>query len=387
MATKNGSYNDWLNRKTTSIEHKEFIFQLARPNEGQTLKNGDGSYPAFPPKSRLRLGDEQIMYSEGGAPAIQTTIAYIPGVNSIFKKKHTEEQIKGAKVINLLFKHGILRVMGYDTELLDFLMLSNYNGTNEKRNKTKVRDPFYILQDIEKYVNEETSKDEELQDALYFCRKGDWKTVRAYARVLNIPVDEYESQAELRLILRPIAEADPVKFNAGIKDPKTNLKYITLIAIKAGILVHNKQSNSIAWAINPTNPLSVAGMGKNVIDVFVNALQTDEGKVVLEEIESLLNPDKPKIKEESKMFVPSADEKKNNKVSSGLFAPLETDEVLNEMIDKLIDAGVITKKHPANHYYKDQHFSNKAKLLHEIKNNEVAYNVMKADFERVETMA
>ncbi len=148
------------------------------------------------------------------------------------------------------------------------------------------------------------------------------------------------------------------------------VRYTVIVAIKMGILIHDVVNNTIAYASNPANPLKTASMGKKVMDVFVKALTTDEGKEVYADIQAQISPEEPKI---SKMEIPKKE----------LFVVEEKDSELIEMIGKLVDAEVIKKTHPSWHTYKDKKFQSADKLLHEIKNNKVAYDSLKEDYERV----
>ena len=374
MAIKNGSYKDYINRRTTSIADKEFIFILARPNDGGSMTLPNGQPQLYPKSHRFSLGQEQVRF--GGK---QRAIDYIQGVKSIFVDEQTEDERKLRKNIVIEFKYGSVKVYGYDTELLDRLMLSNFNGSNPDRNTQLVRTPEFILLDMEKNITEAIESEDFLYDAIHFCRKGDWFLVEAYAATLNIPVEEYKPE-EVRFILKGKAQLNPKKFLEDLKNPKMAVKYEVQKAIKEGILVHNKQQNSISWAMNAENPLSISGMGKNAIDEFVHKLSTDEGKEVYVEIQAQLNPDKPKIKEVTNMKVMTDDQKLEAKKSQGLFAPEETDEELMAIIDRLVDREVIKFTRPMWFGYKDQKFKGKDKLLHEVKNSEVAYKAIIEDY-------
>lgn len=376
MSTKlqKGSLEDY--QKGGDLSGMVFTFRILNTNLNPSMHSSDGKPMRNRPQDRIEAFS-LIREKNKEGRIIQRTIRYIEGEPSIYKDEQSPDHELPKKKHYLLFTQGLKLVAGSDNLLLKYMMSDNLNATNPNRIVGDVP-PAYELVDTAKIIAERMQEDETMEDAKYFCRKGDWEEVRAYARVLN--QDLSGSAAEIRWNLRAIAEINPAKFMTGLKDPLMKKKHYVLEGIDEGYLILNKQNNSIAWANNPHEPLDVANMDKDVIDSFVRKLTTDNGRLHYEALLDLLKPvDNPNFK----LPPPSADDlaaiKSVAKPVPGLKIAEESDEDLMSFIEEAIMKNIVGFTKPMWYDYQGRKFAKKEALLTALKGEEPLLGSLKKD--------
>lgn len=211
-------------------------------------------------------------------------IRYIPGEMSIY----ADEQKVEAENIRTQYaefsKNGDLIIDGHDSQKLEFMMISNFNGSNPRRDAAQ-KAKFYTL-DLGSQIRKEKEIDEKLTNAKQWCYEANWDQIKSYARVLGLRINE--DADEVRWNLKLIAEKDPVLFLAGLNNKLTQRKHYVLEAIDKGILMVDNISNSLSWA-NGSN-ICISPMGKDPIDHFVDLTETKEGQRTYDSVLGLVSP-------------------------------------------------------------------------------------------------
>lgn len=363
MATKimSGSYQDYVDGNT---ENKVFRFKLLKQNVSPSYVDSHGvpkRYPTLVPFPAIGIINEKNPEGKW----VQRVIRYIPGEQSIYKDKQSDDIAVPKKTYKIVFEQGHKSISGTDRLLLEFIMKYNLNATNPNR-KTDEQ-PWFELIDTDKAIKAAMKHDETLDEAKYFCRKGTWDEVRAMAMVLNL--NQNFSVEETRWNLRIIAERDPNKFMALQQDPKMMKKYHVLEAISQGFLVTNTPNNSIAWVTNPNNALYVGPAGRDIVDGFVNQLSTTEGMVLYKAIIELIYAKDEKV---NQVQAPSREEidalKSKVNQNAVLIDAILPDHKILELIDKGITTGKITTKGNMPWLtYKAEKFAKEEGLLFDLK--------------------
>jgi len=343
-----GNYSDFRSGDT---RNKEFIFVLNHINQNPSYKSARGVGVHFPPSFRLALVDSVYDESKG----VMREIRYIPGEMSIYKDEQTADDKVAKATYYAEFVNGEYVIQGHDTLKLKFFMLSNYNGTNPKRDAGRnVR--FYL---VDPGLGLETvmAEDELLTEAQQFCYKGSWDEVAAYAMVLNIPITNDVRQVRYSLKMR--AQADPKRFMEGLKNPKMKRKYFVMQALNEGIIEKNFTTNSINW--KKGRAITQSPIGKDLIDDFVDATFSPAGETVYKTLMGILRPELsvPNVETELK---PELSEAKIAELKADL-APKEkpkmvlsdeNDEELVALVREAVSKGVIEYLKPMWYKYKGE---------------------------------
>lgn len=325
-----GSYQDFVDGNTAD---KKFQFRLTKFNRSPSFVDAKGRGQIY-----VNICDMPntgiITEKNSKGEWVNRVIRYIPGEQSIYKDQQSDDEANPKKRVSIRFERGFKTVGGKrDRLLLEFLMKCNLNATNP--NRTEI-EPWFELVDTDKTIKEAMAKDEALDEAKYFCRKGAWDEVKAVAMVLGLKSDL--TTDETRWNLRTIAERDPQKFLDLQKDPKMKMKYSVLEAIDKGFLVINHQANSIAWLTNRLNPIYTAVIGRDIVDGFVNQLSTIEGLPLYNAILGMIYPQSDKL---PKMVIPTQEEMDKAKLAANPPAPMLKDCILNDTeVKELIEKGI-----------------------------------------------
>jgi hypothetical protein len=196
---------------------------------------------------------------------------YVPGEMSIWRDEQSKDSDIPKKLYTIDFTNGFLHVGKSETQLLDFLRVSEFNGSNIKRTSND-RPLFWevkMQEGASNLIQIERKKDE----AKNWCISPSTQVdeLIAYAKVLNIDCDR--SIDEIRWDLKVNAESNPDKFMAGLKAANTKRKYTVITAIEKGILVKNIQANTMTWADGKV--ISLAPIGRDPLDHLVDLTQSD----------------------------------------------------------------------------------------------------------------
>lgn len=369
-----GSYEDFLNN---DFADKEFHFRLLNPRLNSSLRDTYGRSIIFPVSSRIEAF-AIINEKDQNGRIVNKTIRYIPGETSIYKDQQSDDKLVPKKKYFIEFVRGRKVIMGTDSALLEFMMKSNLNASNPAR-KTDVQ-PKFELVDTAKVVGDLIKEDKLKSEAAHFCYSGDVEDVVAYARVLGVNINNRVD--EIRYDLKVIADRNPGLFLDNLKNPKMKTKHYVLTAIDRGFLVVRPENNSIAWATNIHQPISIAPAGRDIVDYFVHNLSTTEGKLVLEAIIDMVRPvDKT---EQPKMVVPSKEELANLKsaiepANPMLKAAIDSDKELMELVDAAEKLKVITFKAPTWWRFRDKNYRSKDELVAKLKGDSEMLAMLRHD--------
>lgn len=373
-----GSYQDYLNGNTAG---KKFTFQLVRKKASTSLTNARTGAPIQFVGS-YKIPNVSIISDRDPKSGIisQKVIRYIPGESSIYKDQQSPDKDVPKKSHQIEFINGRKTVLGTDVLLLDFMMKCNHNATNPMR-KTEEQ-PRFELVDTLVQVSKEIAKDKLISEVTHWCWNGALDEVKAYARVLNVDINQ--STDEIRHNLKVIAMRDPEKFMRDLKNPAMRKKHYVLEAVDRGFLTIDPASNSIAWTNNIHAPIAVAAVGTSPVDVLVQKLSTDEGALVYNAIIDLVTPDEVVV---ANLTVPSKAELQEMKQSKVVVVEPtssveESDSELTDIINEAITLGLVTEKPPIWKSYKGKNFKNFAGFIEAMKENPLILKNLRYEIEK-----
>lgn len=350
-----------------NTEGKQFTFRLLKKNTASSILDPKTNMPIQYVGLYKISNVATIVEKDKNGNQVQRIIRLLPGEPSIYKDLQSPDKDVPKKNHSISFINGRKVVDGSDLLMLEFMMKSNQNLTNPNRKKDVLAK--FELVDNTVAVSKEIAKDKLISEVTNWCWNGALDEILAYARVLNIPMNQQHD--EIRHNLKVIAMRDPEKFFKDLKNPEMRKKHYVLEALDRGYLVQDPTSNSISWQNNPYEPIAVAATGTSPIDVLVRKLSTEEGQLMYQTIIGLLAPD-PVI--ETKMSVPSAEElatMKQSKVKVVEPAPAvtESDSELMDITNEGIDLKIIVKSGAMWFKYKDEAGMKKEGFVEKLKGN------------------
>lgn len=377
-----GTYEDFLKGDTAE---KNFIFRLLKRKENPSMIRSDGRPVHYVPSSRI-VAYNLINEKDPATKQLKTrAIRLIPGESSIYVDMQSKDSDNPKKKYSIEFINGYKIVSGTDPQLLEFMMKCNWNDSNPNR-RTSVK-PKFELVDAAKNIQKTMVDSKVESEALAFAFTGNIEEVFAYARVLNI--DTTQSELEVRFALSLAAKrtrenpSAPEKFMEGLRSASMRKKYNVLKAIDTGFLTVNNQTNSIALASNPYNPIYTAPLGKEVIDGMVNLLSTDKGQQIYDGI--IANNQGEQAAEAIEF-----DEKdiKDSMAISNPKAPIlvdleESDAELLDLLKFAQEKELVTFKLPMWYTYKDDKFAGEKGFLNGLKSNPAMYKSFMYEVKKV----
>lgn len=270
---KAGSYDDYLKG---NYEDKVFFFELVSPNnDSSMISERSKKRVIFPPYSSIRLQD-RIQVKDKGLVEIRVCA----GENSIYKSEQTPDDKVSKKVSRAAFVRGNLVVEGYDKQLLDFMMLSNWNESNPKRVQGS-RKIFKLLDPKTSYASSIQAEKKDAE-AKHWCLNANFSEVMAYAKVLQMKNVDMKEEDAIRWDMKLIAARNPSKFLSDMDKDETKRMFVVITAIEKGVL--EVKSNSIFWAKNSLNPILTVPSGKDHKAHLVDWTFTNDGQEFYKEL-------------------------------------------------------------------------------------------------------
>lgn len=234
------------------------------------------------------------------APAIERTIRLIEGATSIFadEQKEINRMDKAdidKMIVRLHMKDNVMFVDPQDVNKLQFLRLTNKNGSNPNR-KNSAPALFYE-HDPEKVAREINETEDVLVDALYKAKTMSIEEGIAYLLTLtDNPVYaqslESMSVSEIRHDLRALAKRNPKAFVDGMKTTEMKNKYHIMMAISSGIIKTDPSGMHLMWADGGLILSSV--VGKKAVDWLAEMATKDADKAaVLDDLKLRVSNQRP----------------------------------------------------------------------------------------------
>lgn len=232
----------------------------------------------------LKVGYKRDLLIFDEAKGYNRAIRYCPNERSIF----VDEQSEHAIVEPIIIESGYIETQPREVQLQTFLDAhpdNTQNGGNvfepidaEQEAQEELKNEDLII-DIKAAVREK----EKQADGLY--------ALESLAAVLKGSLESVKgmTKPELKREIYNFIDDDPERFvdNKGevniFNDPEVQTKYIALKAIADGIIVVSSNNRNVMWA-DKSVILSVP-YGVRPSDHLANYLCTDEGSLVLDEIE------------------------------------------------------------------------------------------------------
>lgn len=253
---------------------REKTYRLADDRSGESflLKTGK--------KGNMTVFDEKGNKGQG----IRRAIKHCPNQKSIF----VDEQDQHALVEPIIFVNGYLTVSANQPLTQNFLDMhpdnvANGGGWFEEVDDVKEAKEAIVTTELEMDIKQAIRNMAKKKDGIH--------ELRAEVAVIFGSVDEtYDKDVEtLKQILYNEVEADPTYFadeegNVTIfENEHVKLTYLTLRAIREGIIKKSTNGKSILWA-KDNKLIATAPASVDVVEHFANFLTTDDGILVMEEI-------------------------------------------------------------------------------------------------------
>ena len=271
-----------------SSSKKEYIFALNHTNPQPSIyevfsdsdRRPTGVGNAFFPNTFSFICEDHVY---DPATSTMRVIRYVKGEASIFTDEQSENDFTKAERLEFTQKsNGMITIPKSSKQLLQFLSLTDYNGSKEGRDVSK-KALFRYLDESAIY-NNELNKEVTMDKAKGLALNCSFDELMELALGLEpvIMTEEREEQA-IRWDLLQRAKADPAGFIAILSNPDTKKKSNLKKAEKAGII---KKSNSgFAWANGQM--FLIIPPGQNPYNFFVGQ-KSNEMQAVYESILSML---------------------------------------------------------------------------------------------------
>jgi hypothetical protein len=173
-----------------------------------------------------------------------------------------------------------------DLEIFQYLMLSNYNKSNENRDKSVV--PLFELVQPKKKATDARKQRNLRRDAMNVAAELSAAEVREFTASLN--KDEKRDISILRDELEVMAEKDPTTFMTLSKDKNKSIQANCKSAIDKKVIRFDKATSTFIWVATGETIVQVPRSTKSsYLQGFTNfVLSNKNGELVYEEIVKLL---------------------------------------------------------------------------------------------------
>jgi len=261
-----------LNIGSKKVKNKSIMYQLL--HNGGKDRRGKTIYPVV-----YMVKSEDIIFD--AEKDVNRRIRYIPGEPSIFE----DEQKKESKVKSpITFSNGFLLVDQTNPTLRKYLDMCNANADNVNRSGSSA--PIFKAVDGAKDAKEKMAKDMKQMDALRVVFDMELDKLIGYATVMGVNINK--STDEIRYDMKIMAEKDPVKFLAGLDDPKMEIKQVALRAKQFKIL--DWDSGKVMWIQGDQRPvITHVPLGVKPLDCLADLCMTDKGSGLLDQMISKLS--------------------------------------------------------------------------------------------------
>lgn len=258
-----------------SIKTKMYRLTDDKSGESCTIKSGR--------KGNITVVSE-IKGTNNKKQKVRRAIRHCPNQRSVF----IDEQDNNAEVTPIIFTNGYLHVpedMFVTISFLDYHPSNVANGgtwfesVDEEQEAKESLEREDLVLELKYKLKKMASKDEGLHE------------LSAVVAVLedNIDVATSYGMQQLRRVISNAIDNDPYYFtdSAGkitiFEDDDMMRKYITLRAIKDGILQKSVDGRTMFWKKGKKS-IVTCPMGANLVEYFANFLSTDDGMLVADEI-------------------------------------------------------------------------------------------------------
>lgn len=211
----------------------------------------------------------------------QRMIRYVPGVQSIWADEQSDADAK--KKTTLSFTNGSLIVPPTNPQLKMYMDITNKNALNPHR--LSHINPTFEPYNPEKVASFNIEKESLVLEAQQMALKMPLDKLLSYARVLGVNTNK--STDEIRYDMNLLAKNNPDEFIAGIDDPRNETKNIIFNAEQNRIIKVSERQ--IEWIKgNTTSMITTIPLGIDHIEYFVDLLQSEDGKDVLDALKKRL---------------------------------------------------------------------------------------------------
>lgn len=269
------------------MKTKEYIKFVLKQDGQSPYKTKNGKKAKNFPQSASIPAEDVVRTEDGSVKRIK----YSPSEDTIFV---SDQVFKDSKVKEPEFVDGYLLVSPKDKNLLMFMRMCNWNGTNENRDKDKP----VLFEEIDeaKIADKQLKKDMKIMDAQQLLYEiGDSK-VKSIARAWlggNIDVDSV-TENYLRVALNRKIPSEPQKFIDMVSDPVIERVDVIMMAEENNVIRYSRNT----WRYNDADgtPIVVVPGSKDRYS-YLAELSIDELKREWSEISRLLEKTQKDVSE------------------------------------------------------------------------------------------
>ena len=333
-----------MNTTKRSTKKSHHIFVLVKENTEPTVQN------VRYPRSRTIVALDEV-YDE--KEDVNRIIRYLPGEQSIYLDEQTDQDLKKRRPQEIVFMNGSLIVDKRQATLLKFIQACNFFEGNSNRMPNK--EVIFREHAPEVTAKSAMQEDMNISNAKSMVYAMDLKELISYARVLDIDINRPIDL--IRWDMSAVASNDPNWFLENKNSPSTTRMHYLFEALDLEIIKVTTADRTVRWSNGQAIVQSPIGI--DPLDALVDLTFEKDGEIIYETIinkiripeqdteESVTGADVLKEMSNKNPFKKEYVEKEDKPAftSKNMEIPLLVDECLTE--------GVIYKKGPAHHYFKE----------------------------------
>lgn len=242
--------------------------------------------------------DEKTGKKISGHPVGKRTIRYYDGCTSIFADEQTTDRETLQNYMDTtkerLFANGYLEVYDYDDMLIKYLDMCSYNGESPYRIPTIPA--IFLPLDSEKQAEVEAGGLDELEDALEYAKKADFKKMKIHTQFLGISERDLKtgnllSEKALRTEYRKKAKENPARFIETFNDKSIQVSSWITDALKIGEISTTLIPNKAVWAKKGAIICDMSGIKseEGILNKLIEFANIPEGQEFMEQLKALYN--------------------------------------------------------------------------------------------------
>lgn len=249
----------------------------------------DGSDLVADPKSGKRIS---------GQPIGKRTLRYYDGCTTIFADEQPtdRETLQGYMdtTRERLFANGYLEVYDYEDMLIKYLDMCSYNGESPFR--IPAIPAIFLPLDSEKQAQADSEILDDLEEALGYAKKADFKKMKIHSQFLGISELDLKtgnalSEKALRTEYRKKAKENPSRFIETFNDKSIQVSSWITDALKIGEISTTLIPNKAVWAKKGAVICDMSGIKseEGVLNKLIEFSNLPEGEEFMTQLRALYN--------------------------------------------------------------------------------------------------
>lgn len=242
--------------------------------------------------------DEKSGKRISGQPAGKRTLRYYDGCTSIFADEQTTDRETLEGYMNStrerVFANGYLEVYDFEDMLIKYLDMCSYNGESPYR-IPNIPAVFLPL-DSDKQAEIEADKLDDLEEALEYARKADFKHMKIHAQFLGISETDLKtgnplSEKALRTEYRKKAQENSKRFIQTYNDKSIQVESWIKEAMKSGEISTSLIPNKAVWGKKGSVICDISGLKteEGILNKLIELSQLPDGEEFMTQLKALYN--------------------------------------------------------------------------------------------------